>query len=327
MKTPRVLESLGLPSSSQRFYRQLRVADGLSVEEVAERLEMSPEELVDQMAPLVAVGVASLTDGTLRVVPPQHAVGILLEREASALALGVERVASLVASVRLLGSGSAATDGLDPGLPNQLDGEVVDSAAPMEMIEAWVAESSGDIMFLRPDQWRLPSEPRSAALFDQVLQQGRRARAIYPVRALHEARSMLIARSEAGEEIRLLPEVPTRLGIVGQNRALMPEYPGATGMRTTVLRDPGLVAILSFYFEVLWDQSVALHSLMEGDSREELQDLLLTELASGARDEQIARRLGIGLRTVRRRVANLMLELGAETRFEAGVEAVRRGLI
>lgn len=327
MQTPRVLEALGLPSGSQRFYRQLRVVDGLSVEEVAQRLEVSVEEFVEQVAPLVAVGVAGLTDGKLSVVPPQLAVALLLEQEAVALSSGVARVAALVASVRLLGSASTATSGLELGLPNQVDGEIVDSPAPMGMIEAWAAENTGDLMFLRPDQWRLPTEHRSAAVFEKVLQHGRRARAIYPVRALHEARSLLTARSELGEEIRLLPEVPTRLGIVGQNRAILPEFPGSFSMRTIVLRDPGLVSVLTSYFELLWDQGVALHSLVDGDSSEAMQGLLLTELASGARDEQIARRLGIGLRTVRRRVANLMVELGAETRFEAGVEAVRRGLI
>ena len=45
----------------------------------------------------------------------------------------------------------------------------------------------------------------------------------------------------------------------------------------------------------------------------------------GAKDEQIARTLGLSLRTVRRRVADLMIELGVDTRFQAGVEAARRG--
>lgn len=327
MQTTRVLEALGLPSGSQRLYRQLRIVDGLSVEDAAVRFETTPSDLVEEMGPLMAAGVVGLTDGSLQVVPPQIAVALLLERETSALAGGVERVASLIASVRLLSSGPVATDGLDPGLRNQIDAQLVDNPAPMDLIEEWAAEGMGDLMFLRPDQWRLPSEPRAGAIFDRALRRGRRARAIYPVRALHEARSMLMARSAAGEEIRLLPEVPTRLGIVGHNRAVVPELPGVTSMRTIVLRDVGLVALLTLYFEVLWDQGVALHSLTEGGGREEMQHLLLTELASGARDEQIARRLGIGLRTVRRRVANLMVELGAETRFEAGVEAVRRGLI
>jgi DNA-binding NarL/FixJ family response regulator len=35
--------------------------------------------------------------------------------------------------------------------------------------------------------------------------------------------------------------------------------------------------------------------------------------------------MGLSLRTVRRRIAELMIELGADTRFQAGAEAVRRG--
>ena len=55
------------------------------------------------------------------------------------------------------------------------------------------------------------------------------------------------------------------------------------------------------------------------------QRLLLGQLAGGAKDEQIARALGLSVRTVRRRVADLLDELGADSRFQAGVEAVRRG--
>ena len=51
----------------------------------------------------------------------------------------------------------------------------------------------------------------------------------------------------------------------------------------------------------------------------------LLQLTEGAKDEQIARTLGISLRTVRRRIADLLSELGADSRFQAGVEAVRRG--
>jgi len=57
------------------------------------------------------------------------------------------------------------------------------------------------------------------------------------------------------------------------------------------------------------------------------QRLLLGQLAGGAKDEQIARALGLSVRTVRRRVAELLEELGADSRFQAGVEAVRRGWI
>jgi DNA-binding NarL/FixJ family response regulator len=76
----------------------------------------------------------------------------------------------------------------------------------------------------------------------------------------------------------------------------------------------------------MWDRAAPVPDL-GGGSLSDLRRFLLEQLAAGQVDEQIAVRLGIGLRTVRRRVADLMTELGADTRFQAGVEAARRGWI
>ncbi|HEX6875106.1 MAG TPA: helix-turn-helix domain-containing protein, partial [Nocardioidaceae bacterium] len=62
-----------------------------------------------------------------------------------------------------------------------------------------------------------------------------------------------------------------------------------------------------------------------GEDPDGQRRLLLHQLTRGAKDEQIARTLGVSLRTVRRRIAELMDELGADSRFQAGAEAVRRG--
>jgi DNA-binding NarL/FixJ family response regulator len=64
---------------------------------------------------------------------------------------------------------------------------------------------------------------------------------------------------------------------------------------------------------------------LEATDASDVGQQLLEMLASGAKDEQIARALGMSLRTVRRRIASLMAELGADSRFQAGIEAVRRG--
>lgn len=52
---------------------------------------------------------------------------------------------------------------------------------------------------------------------------------------------------------------------------------------------------------------------------------VLSLLATGGTDQQIARTVGVSTRTVERRVARLMSSLGAATRFQAGVQAARRG--
>lgn len=54
---------------------------------------------------------------------------------------------------------------------------------------------------------------------------------------------------------------------------------------------------------------------------------LITLLTAGMTDDAIARRLGVSARTVQRRVSELMESLGARTRFQAGAQAVRRGLL
>jgi DNA-binding NarL/FixJ family response regulator len=92
-----------------------------------------------------------------------------------------------------------------------------------------------------------------------------------------------------------------------------------------IVRAPGLVSLVSELFEQLWLRAAPLDHPddAEVDDRRRILELLM----SGTKDETIARQLGLSLRTVRRRVAELMDELGARTRFQAGVEAHRRGLL
>jgi DNA-binding NarL/FixJ family response regulator len=52
---------------------------------------------------------------------------------------------------------------------------------------------------------------------------------------------------------------------------------------------------------------------------------LLWLLGQGLTDEVAARKLGLSLRTVRRMASELMTQLNAHSRFEAGVRAAHRG--
>jgi DNA-binding NarL/FixJ family response regulator len=54
---------------------------------------------------------------------------------------------------------------------------------------------------------------------------------------------------------------------------------------------------------------------------------ILALLVAGAKDEAIARQLGIGVRTLHRRMQRLMTALDADTRFQAGIQATRRGWV
>jgi hypothetical protein len=99
------------------------------------------------------------------------------------------------------------------------------------------------------------------------------------------------------------------------------------GVRSyTVVSSPELVqGILSLY-EAIWAAATDLESYQarftELGARE-----ILEQLASGCKDETAARALGVGLRTYRRRVAELMEILGASSRFQAGARAREAGLL
>jgi len=116
--------------------------------------------------------------------------------------------------------------------------------------------------------------------------------------------------------------MPTRLFVISGTHAVLPEPLGFADEPRLLVRQGALVAALTLLFELYWERSVA---VPEAEGRVDERVFVVRQLASGAKDEQIARTLGLSLRTVRRRVADLMIELGVDTRFQAGAEAVRRG--
>ena len=54
---------------------------------------------------------------------------------------------------------------------------------------------------------------------------------------------------------------------------------------------------------------------------------VVTLLARGLKDDAIARRLGVSVRTVRRLISATIDDLQADSRFQAGVVAVQRGWV
>src|SRR2546430_2156592 len=86
-------------------------------------------------------------------------------------------------------------------------------------------------------------------------------------------------------------------------------------------RDASSLDALVKLFDGLWARALPLHPPGDGQRSGPLAQRLITLLLSGLTDEAIAHQLGLSHRTVQRRVAALMAELGAHTRFQAGVQA------
>lgn len=92
----------------------------------------------------------------------------------------------------------------------------------------------------------------------------------------------------------------------------------------TVQGEP-LVGIIRALFETWWSFG---QDVMASPGRLDRQErALLQLLGEGAKDDHIARQLGLSVRTVRRRISELLGRLEASSRFQAGVLAARRGWI
>jgi DNA-binding Lrp family transcriptional regulator len=319
------LSVLGFSDREERLYRLILRNAGHTMTELAPLAGLPTGELREQVARFVGLGIVELNGDVVVPRAPEEALGRLVNEELRRVRSRDEQLDAVRALLP-----SLQADHLMATAPK---GESVEverlhgGADVVQLIRSLSAASSGEMLWLRPDPWSLERREELDSWVVDLMRSGRRSRAIYQVDVLRNAPGTLRTRVEAGEHVRLLAEVPTRLVVLGSAVAVMVEEFHVYDENRLVLRHPSMVSALRLMFEGLWEKAMPIPGL--DGSRDggglSAQRLLLTQLAGGAKDEQIARALDISVRTVRRRVADLMDELGATSRFHAGVEAVRRG--
>ncbi|AKU15563.1 response regulator transcription factor [Luteipulveratus mongoliensis] len=140
------------------------------------------------------------------------------------------------------------------------------------------------------------------------------------------------ARSRVGDQIRFYSRVPFTATVSDEGVTVVDiDNPdGSTaGLRIT---HPGVSASIKRVIDSTWQMGVPWRGsadlAQQPTAALDTKDLdILTLLTSGAADATIARQLGISQRTVERRVRRMLDLLNAETRFQAGVQACKRGWI
>jgi DNA-binding transcriptional ArsR family regulator len=317
------LTLLGLTVEDEHVYRGVLRSSGATPYQLTEVTGLPLGELEKRLTRLEEAGLVSRADGRVGAERPDLVLGSFIDTETTRL----QRVNAQIDALRTLlptlmaEQVSAEEAGKETaGLQAVSGGDVVG------LLRTLVEETDGELLWLRPDQWRLPVTEDVDTLVAELARAGRRSRGIYPSRVLEEAPHVVRRRARAGEQVRLLATLPGRLAIFGESAALMPDRWGGNAGRRLVIREHAVVAALRELFEQLWDEAMAVPGLESGPPDPTgTRRLLLGQLARGAKDEQIARALGLSLRTVRRRIAEIMADLGADSRFQAGVEAVRRG--
>jgi DNA-binding CsgD family transcriptional regulator len=150
----------------------------------------------------------------------------------------------------------------------------------------------------------------------------------------------LVLGIRAGEVARAAPSLPVRMAISDRAIALCPLVPGTDGITeptAALVRDSSLLTALLALFDSYWAASSPLRvardvgpgggidvvSPDEPTSDDERE--LLSLLVAGVSDKAVATRLGVSMRTVQRRISDLMDHTGAQSRMQLAWLVARRG--
>ncbi|MFI6641290.1 hypothetical protein [Streptomyces sp. NPDC050504] len=330
------LHTLGLGEAEERTYEALLREQGDTTGQLAALLGLSEEDVDHALDRLVAHGFA-LPDPTAqlpRPAAPAAAIRTLIHRRQAELHLKsaeLERLrmtADQLAGRLMSGSPAAAEDGIEV---------VTGPRAIGERAEYLLASAEREVAILdRPPYIKGSAEEGSSRApgldIGALLDRGVEVRTVIDREGLAFPGRMasLTGLVEQGLRARVSTGVPTKLIAVDRRVTLLPPSdatdPTATAL---VIGDTLLRNALLPLFETVWERSTPLGRAggpaEPGDELPGPERELLGLLASGLKDEAIARRLGVHVHTARRRISRLLDHLGAETRFQAGAQATLRG--
>ncbi|HET8680771.1 MAG TPA: hypothetical protein VFM54_02675 [Micromonosporaceae bacterium] len=184
----------------------------------------------------------------------------------------------------------------------------------------------------------LPAEHCDPDRLDTVLAEiGRVAGSAVSVRMLCPARTLRTAhgvrfleRAEGlGIPTRVAESPPQELVMVDERVALVRSSGGTDEPEALIALAPAILHTLRALFTEAWDSArPAAQCLRLGErARDDVNRQILAFLSAGYKDDTAARKLGLSVRTYRRYVAELMRDMGAASRFQAGARAAQLGLL
>ncbi|MCP2266964.1 TrmB family transcriptional regulator [Promicromonospora thailandica] len=317
--------AVGIDDDTRLVYRYVLAQGTVRVADVARDVPLAGTDAGAMLARLRAAGLINRTagnEGEYTAVDPRVALRALTDRTAARL----DRVRATIPDLAGLFEQTADTAGPGGGV------HVIDDPA---LIGAWYTrlehEVTAEFMAFDRPPYVLASENPVEPL---VLERGVVWRAVYAAEVLDRPGAWAEIRhaAAAGEQARVARSLPTKLAIADRRTALVSSDLDPRRPAAVVVEGGPLVDLLCAAFEAVWADAVEIPAADDlagaaapdrGPGKDDRA--LLALLASGAKDEAIARELGLSERTLRRRTTDLLRRLGAANRFQAGVQAVRRG--
>jgi DNA-binding CsgD family transcriptional regulator len=287
--------------------------------------EAAARALLDRLA---ALSLVEERERELVALSPLLAMQQLLYRERGLLEQRQEFLRDSYQTLTQLMS--SYVDARFTGAGPRLFEEITDLASVRRRIEELAVGARWELLSFTPAA-REPRAARAAAhVLDRgLLDRGVSMRTIYPDSVVDDRGAYDYARQLAagGGSVRLCPELPTRLLVVDQLVAVVPHDPADGSRGCVVVSHPGTVAALVSLFTAYWRAGRPLAKVRDERTCTSLERSVLRALLAGAKDDAVARQMGVSVRTIRRCIADLMARLGASSRFELGAGATRRGWI
>ncbi|MFF1913149.1 helix-turn-helix domain-containing protein [Streptomyces sp. NPDC058239] len=325
------LQDLGLGEDEERTYEALLKQRAAQPGELARILGIPRERLNAALTRLSDHGFTTPADSASalpRPAAPAAAIRTLIHRRQAELHLRSAELERLMMSAdriagRLMeGSRSASEGGIEV---------VTGTRAVGERAESLLAAAEHEVMVLdRPPYAKGPEDADSSRTpgldIKALLDRGVEVRTVIDREGLSYPGRMrsLNTLVSHGLRARVTTGVPTKLIIIDRRITLLPPTETTNPTVTAlVVGDALLRNALVPLFETVWDQATPLGGA--DAPLPETQKELLGLLASGLKDEAIARRMGVHVHTARRRISQLLDSLNAETRFQAGAQAILRG--
>lgn len=315
-----MLEALNLTADEKAIYLALLDRTRVPAGDLAELDGVA--DATSALTGLEARGLIAAcpdADGSYRAAPPQPLVHEAL-RDAE------QSLAAVKASVGALSQRFARGHSAVPAL-NEV--ECVDDRQALARVRWWRAHARKELRIIDPTGSAdddLDPDDEAPRFAEGVGIRGIYTKAVVDQPDQLEAVKWGLAH---GAQARTLSSTPVKVTLVDSTAAILPAR-SSNRYRDGILviRQTGMLDALIDYFEVLWSMAMPLDAyrcatpgVLDTDDR-----TLLSLMAAGFDDETIARRLGIDETGAEDRVARAVDRLGAENRFQAGVQAARRGL-
>lgn len=322
------LSAFRISDAAEVLYRRVLRSTTTDLAVLGRELGWARSQAMAALQPLIATRLVRLTsDGQVLVEDPRLALERLIDGEESQLesrrrTLAEARGAiSQFSAEHRLGRGDLA-DEVRRGA-----WELIAAEAAPSLVQHLTRSTSGTIRSSILTVAAGPGvDPDARRATQAALTDGREQRALYSFAVLDDPgeREWMQSWAAIGEQQRMVEVPPSEFAVFGADAVLAAAAWGSADGDYVVIRDAMLVEAFTALFDLAWAGALP---VPDAGATSESDRRLLALLARGYKDEAIARYLGWGVRTVRRRVSGLMDAFGADTRFQLGVAAQQRGLL